>query len=160
MPLIDTHPAATTSRAWWRNLAAWGGLLAVCGGLFHTVAAALMRQDVWAQIVDEGFFNTVTLVPSADRLAVAEAFWFSVGSFGVPLLLLGALVTWSTRRGERVPGWLGCGVAAWAVLIGLLGGFDTGTIILLSIGVLLAVGGWNAPRAPVRRTRPAKGLFE
>jgi uncharacterized protein DUF6463 len=155
MPLIDTHPeAATTSRAWLRNLSTWGGLLAVCGGLFHTVAAAVMRHGVWAQIVDEGFFNTVTLDPSADRLAVAEAFWFSPGSFGVPLLLLGALVTWLTRRGERVPGWLGCGVAAWAVLLGLLGAFDTGSIVLLSIGVLLAVGGWNARRAPARRTRP------
>jgi Family of unknown function (DUF6463) len=154
MPLIDTHPEATTSPAWWRNLSAWGGVLAMCGGLFHTVTAALMRHEVWAQIVDEGFFNTVTLDPSADRLAVAEAFWFSPGSFGVPLFLLGALVTRLTRRGERVPGWLGCGVAAWAVLIGLLGGFDTGTIILLSIGVLLAVGAWNARRAPARRTRP------
>jgi hypothetical protein len=156
MPLIDTQSEATTSRAWWRNLSAWGGLLAVCGGLFHTVVAALSRSEVWAQIVDEGFFNTVTLDPSADRLAVAEAYWFSVGSFGVPLLLLGVLVTWLTRRGVRVPGWLGCGVAAWAVLIGLLGGFDsTGTFTLLSIGVLLAVGGWNARRAPARRTRPA-----
>jgi hypothetical protein len=155
MPLIDTHPEATTARAWWSDLSAWGGLLAVFGGLFHTVVAALERSEVWAQIVDEGFFNTVTLVPSADRLAVAEAYWFSVGSFGVPLLLLGALVTWLTRRGERVPGWVGCGVAAWAVLLGLLGAFDTGSIVLLSIGVLLAVGGWNARRAPARRTRPA-----
>jgi Na+(H+)/acetate symporter ActP len=155
MPLIDKHPEAARPRVWWSNLSAWGGLLAVCGGLFHTVVAALTRYEVWAQIVDEGFFNTVTLEPSADRLAVAEAFWFSPGSFGVPLLLLGALVTWLTRRGERVPGWLGCGVAAWAVLIGLLGGFDTGTIILLSIGVLLAVGAWNARRAPDRGTRPA-----
>jgi hypothetical protein len=149
MPLIDTHPKVTKPRAWWSDLSAWGGLLAVCGGLFHTVVAALERSEVWAQIVDEGFFNTVTLVPSADRLAVAEAYWFSVGSFGVPLLLLGALVTWLTRRGERVPRWLGCGVAAWAVLLGLLGAFDTGSIVLLSIGVLLAVGGGNA-----RRTRP------
>jgi hypothetical protein len=148
MPIIDTQSEATTSRAWWRNPAAWGGLLAMCGGLFHTVVAALMRQDVWAQIIDEGFFNTVTLEPSADRLAVAEAFWFSVGSFGVPLLLLGSLVTWLLRRGVPVPGWLGSGLAAWAVLIGLVSGFDGGTFILLTIGVLLAAGAWTAPRAP------------
>jgi hypothetical protein len=152
---MDTHPEATTSRAWWRNPSAWGGLLAACGGLFHTVVAALERSEVWAQIVDEGFFNTVTSDPAADRIAVAEAYWYSVGSFGVPLLLLGALATWLTRHGVRVPGWVGCGVAAWAVLIGLLGGFDsTGTLTLLSIGVLLALGGWRARRAPARRTRP------
>jgi hypothetical protein len=150
---VNTHSEATTSRAWWRNLSAWAGLLAMCGGVLHTVNAVLMRHEVWAQIGDEGFFNTVTLEPTADRLAVAEAYWFSVGSFGVPLLLLGALVTWLTRRGDRVPGWLGCGVAAWAVLMGLLGAFSSGSITLLSIGVLLAIGGWNSRRAPARRTR-------
>ncbi|TWF81807.1 hypothetical protein FHX44_117752 [Pseudonocardia hierapolitana] len=148
MPIIDTQSEATTSRTWWRNPSAWGGLLAMCGGVFHTVVAALMRQDVWAQIIDEGFFNTVTLEPSADRLAAAEAFWFSVGSFGVPLLLLGSLVTWLIRRGVPVPGWLGCGLAAWAVLIGLVSGFDGGTLILLTIGALLAAGAWTARRAP------------
>jgi hypothetical protein len=84
---------------------------------------------------------------------VAEAFLFSLGGFGAPLLLLGSLVTWLTRHGVCVPGWLGAGVAAWAVLIGLVGGFDTGTFILLSIGVLLAVGAWDDRRAPARRTR-------
>jgi anti-sigma factor RsiW len=112
----------------------------MCGGLSHTVVAALSRQEIWKQILDEGFFNTVTLTPSADRLAVAEAYWFSAGSFGVPLLLLGSLVTWLIRRGARVPWWLGGGVAAWAVLLGLLGGFDSGSIALLLIGGLLAAG--------------------
>jgi hypothetical protein len=148
MPIIDTQSEATTSRTWWRSPSAWGGLLAVCGGFLHTVVAALERRDVWAQILDEGFFNTVTSEPSADRLAVAEAYWFSVGSFGVPLLLLGSLVTWLARRGVPVPGWLGCGLAAWAVLIGMLGGIDTGQLTLLTIGVLLAAGGWTARRAP------------
>jgi hypothetical protein len=150
MALLDAKPEPTTTRAWWRSLTACGGLLAMAGGVFHTVTAAVMRRDVWGQIVDEGFFNTVSLSPSADRLAVAEAFWFSPGSFGVPLLLLGSLVTWLTRRGHRVPGWLGAGVALWAVLIGLLGGFDGGTMVLLTIGVLLAAGGWTTRRTSGR----------
>jgi Family of unknown function (DUF6463) len=117
-----------------------GGLLAVFGGILHLVAATLMRRDAWDQILDEGFVNTVTLDPSADELAVAEAYWFAPGSFGVPLLLLGGLVAWLAWRGQRVPGWLGCGVVAWAVLLGLLGGFDGGTILILLIGVLVVAG--------------------
>jgi hypothetical protein len=148
MPIIDTQSGTTTPRAWLRSPAAWGGLLAICGGVFHTVVATLMRQDVWAQMVDRGFFNTVSLEPSADQLAAAEAFWFSVGSFGVPLLLLGSLVTWLNRRGERVPAWLGGGLVAWAVLIGLVSGFDGGTLVLLTIGALLAAGAWTQRRAP------------
>jgi hypothetical protein len=123
-----------------RKLTMSGGLLAVFGGILHLVAAALMRRDAWNQIFDEGFVNTVTLDPSADELAVAEAFWFSPGSFGVPLLLLGGLVAWLARRGQRVPGLLGCGVVAWAVLLGLLGGFDAGTMVILLVGVLLVAG--------------------
>ncbi len=155
MPINVSHPESTTERVWWRDLSAWGGFLALCGGLFHTVVAALMRHEAWAQIFDEGFFNTVTLEPSAEQLALSEAFWFSPGSFGVPLLLLGSLVIWLVRRGERVPGWLGSGVVAWAVLLGLLGGFDTGTIILLLVGVLLIAGAVTARRAPGRPTRSA-----
>ncbi|RSM81397.1 hypothetical protein DL991_07625 [Amycolatopsis sp. WAC 01375] len=142
MTTIDKTTEATTIRVRWRDPATWGGILALGGGLFHTVVAATMRQEVWARIFDEGFFNTVTLDPSPDRLPMAEAFWLSPGSFGVPLLLLGALVVRSTRRGERAPGWLGCGVVAWAVLLGLLGGFDAGTIILLLIGALFLAGAW------------------
>jgi hypothetical protein len=44
----------------------------------------------------------------------------------------------------------------WAVLLGLLSGFDAGTMILLLIGVLLVVGAWNARRVPGRRTRSAE----
>jgi hypothetical protein len=146
MPITESHSDTTTSRTWWHSPSAWGGLLAVCGGVFHTVVSALMRRDVWSQMIDDGFFNTVTLEPSADRLAAAEAFWFSVGSFGVPLLLLGSLVTWLLRRGVPVPGWLGSGLAAWAVLIGLVSGFDGGTLVLLTIGVLLTAGAWTAGR--------------
>lgn len=152
MTTIDKTTEATITRVRWRDPATWGGILALGGGLFHTVVAATMRQEVWVRIFDEGFFNTVALDPSPDRLPMAEAFWFSPGSFGVPLLLLGALVLRQTRRGERVPGWLGSGVVAWAVLIGLLGGFDGGTIILLLIGALFLAGAW-VKREP-SRSRP------
>jgi hypothetical protein len=105
------------------KLTMFGGLLAACGGILHFAGAALMRSEIWSQIVDEGFVNTVTLDPSADRLAVAEAFWFSPGSFGVPLLLLGCLVTWLARRGQRVPGLAGMrgpGVGGAARTVGWL----------------------------------------
>jgi hypothetical protein len=147
-PRAPTTAISASTKPRIRKLTMAGGLLAVFGGILHTVAAALMRRDAWDQIFDEGFVNTVTLDPSEDELAMAEAFWFSPGSFGVPLLLLGGLVAWLARRGERVPGWLGCGVVAWAVLIGLLGGFDAGTMVILLIGVLLVAGDRQARAHP------------
>ena len=126
-----------------------------CAGVCSTPCLAVyLRHPVWTHIIDEGFFNTITPTFPGDRIAMTEAFWYSVGSFGVPLLLLGSLVTRLSRRGERVPVWLGCGIASWAVLVGLLGGFDTGTMILLLSGVLLAVGALGSCRVPVRWARP------
>jgi hypothetical protein len=130
-----------------------GGLLAVSGGALHITASALMRGDVWSQIADEGFLNTVSLHPSEERLAVAEAFWLTPGSFGVPFLLLGALVTWMARRGQRVPGLLGGGVVAWSVVLGLLGGFDVGTMLIMFVGLLLAAGDRDGRRIS-RAARP------
>jgi hypothetical protein len=140
---IHTDPStliAASTKPRIRRLTLSGGVLAVFAGILHLIAASLMRRDAWNQIFDDGFVNTVTLDPSADELAVAEAYWFSPGSFGVPLLLLGGLVAWLAWRGQRVPGLLGWGVVAWAVLLGLLGGFDAGTMIILLIGVLLVAG--------------------
>jgi hypothetical protein len=122
------------------NLTACGGVLAIVGGAGHTVTAAVYRRDVWSQVIDDGPVKALSLHPSADQLAAAEAFWFSLGSFGIPLLLLGSVVTWLTRRGQRVPGWLGLGIAGWALLLAPLGGFDLGSMLILLMGVLIAAG--------------------
>lgn len=124
-----------------------GGILAICAGIGHTITAAVMRRDVWAHIVDRGFAGTISLEPSAEQLAATEAFWFSPGSFGVPLTLLGFLVVWSVRQGHRVPGLVGWGLVAWALLVAALGGLDVGSALLTCTGVLIGVGGIR-PRTP------------
>lgn len=127
-----------------------GGVLAACAGIGHTVTAAVMRRNVWTEIVDRGFAGTISIEPSAEQLAAAEAFWFSPGSFGVPLTLLGSFVVWSVRRGRHVPGFVGWGLVAWALLVAVLGGFDVGSALLMLTGVLIGVGGLR------RRTSPAR----
>ncbi|MBB1256289.1 hypothetical protein H3146_23460 [Streptomyces sp. OF3] len=44
------------------------------------------------------------------------AFWISIGSFAVPLLLLGLLVSHFGRRGVRVPPSVGWGLAVWGAV--------------------------------------------
>lgn len=129
-----------------------GGILAVCAGIGHSVTAAMMRRNEWTQIVDRGFAGSISLAPSAEQLAAAEAFWFSPGSFGVPLTLLGSLVVWSVRRGLRTPALVGWGLAAWALLLAVLGGFDVGSGLLILTGVLIGVGG-------IRRRTTAGGSW-
>ncbi|GAS88802.1 DUF6463 family protein [Mycolicibacterium brisbanense] len=122
-----------------RNITAWGGRLAVAGGGFHVAAAAVKRRAVWSQVLDEGVANTVTLDPPPDRVAVAEAFWFSPGSFGVPLGLIGQLVLHMTRRGHPVPAWLGWVIVAWAGLLGVMVP-KSGAWAIMTVGALIIAG--------------------
>jgi hypothetical protein len=118
-----------------------GGALATVGGIGHLVTSWRMRDDVWGAAFDDGLLNTVSLDPSPEQLAYAEAFWFSPGSFGAPLAILGGLVIRLERQGARVPGSVGWGLTAWAALLGVLGGFDVGTALLALTGVLIGIGG-------------------
>ena len=72
--------------------------MAIAGSVVHLVLTPIARAGVWADIVSAGWWNTVTLRPSADQLRVAEAFWITPGSFAVPLLVLGILVVFSARE--------------------------------------------------------------
>ena len=125
----------TTSRT-----ALVGGILAAVGGTFHLTVAAAMRRDVWSQIADDGLFDAISLNPTPDQLPTAEAFWFSPGSFGLPLALIGAMVIRSNRRGEPLPVWVGGGLTGWAAVIGYIGGPDAGATALLTIGSVLTAG--------------------
>jgi hypothetical protein len=44
------------------------------------------------------------------------AFWLTLGSFGLPQILLGGLVMRLARTGGTVPGYVGWGLAVWGVV--------------------------------------------
>ncbi|MCX4583913.1 DUF6463 family protein [Streptomyces sp. NBC_01481] len=64
------------------------------------------------------------------------AFWISIGSFAVPLLLLGLLVSWLGRQGVRVPSSVGWGLAAWSA-VGAVVVEPTPMLLVLVPAVLL-----------------------
>lgn len=117
-----------------------GGILATIGGTVHLTAAAAMRRDVWSRIADDGLYDAISLKPTPDQLPAAEAFWFSPGSFGLPLALIGLMTIRSNRRGEPLPIWVGGGLTGWAAVVGYIGGPDAGAIALLTIGSVLTAG--------------------
>jgi hypothetical protein len=96
-----------------------GGWIAIAFGAVHVVVAPLESRDVWSQVVSDGWWNTFTLdesttLPQFER---SETFWNTLGSFGVPVLVLGLYVVSATRQRQRVPGWIGWIVLAWGLLI-------------------------------------------
>ena len=73
------------------------------------------------------------------ELPYSEAFWVWPGSFGVPVVLLGAFVVWTAGRGERVPAPFGWAMIAWgAVLVALLAASPAWALLLVGALLVLA----------------------
>ncbi|RRS00840.1 DUF6463 family protein [Glycomyces terrestris] len=100
-------------------------------------AAAWAGGDLWLP------GGTITDMPAA-----AGGFWLTIGSFGVPLLLLGLTVLWLDRRGVTPPMFVAWGIGAWSVVAGLI--FEPAPWIVVTLGaVLLGAGVRRAYSATV-----------
>ncbi len=114
------------------------GWIAVAFGVTHVLVAPLDYRHVWAEILDKGPWETLSLDVTSENRAYSEAFWVGPGSFGVPVLLIGAFVLWTVRRGEQVPAPFGWAMTAWgAGLVVLLP--RSPAWALLVVGVLLVL---------------------
>jgi hypothetical protein len=66
--------------------------------------------------VDRGGFRRTVPPPwDGESMRPQRDFWSHVGSFAVPLGLLGGLVTWTAHRGSEPPLWVGVLLLAWLV---------------------------------------------
>lgn len=75
-----------------------------------------------------------------DLVLTGFAFWSTIGSFAVPLGILGALVLWMIRHDIRVPGFVGYALLAWSVLSAVLmppSGFPVA--VLVAAGLCLGL---------------------
>jgi hypothetical protein len=98
-------------------------------------ADAWLGGELW---MPEG---TIVEMPAA-----AGGFWLSVGSFGLPLLVIGQTVLWMHRRAITPPAFIGWAVGAWSVVGGLI--FEPAPWIVVTVGAgLLLQGVRRAARA-------------
>jgi hypothetical protein len=155
-PALTTkrHPRpASHARMPTSGIARVAGWIAVAFGVTHVVVAPLDYRQVWADILDKGPWETLSLDVTPENRAYSEAFWVGPGSFGVPVLLIGAFVLWTVRRGERVPAPFGWAMTAWgAGLVVLLPRSPTWALLVVGVLLVLAArtnGGEN--RDYVRR---------
>jgi Family of unknown function (DUF6463) len=72
----------------------------------------------------------------------SETFWVTLGSFGVPVLVLGCYVLWSARQGHRVPGWIGWVLLAWSLPFVTTLPASPGWMLTAS-GALIVLGDWR-----------------
>ena len=132
-----------------------GGWIALAFGAVHVIVAPLESdsRDVWSQAADDGWWNTFTLDDSTTlaQFERSETFWVTLGSWGVPLLVLGSYIVWSTQQGHRVPAWIGWIILAWGLIFATALPASPGWLLPV-IGGLIVLGDRLSRQAtPLRR---------
>ena len=87
-------------------------------GALHLASTAVLS----AQHMDAWVRGELWL-PQSGPMEISPAvgaFWLFPGSFGLPLLLLGGMVTWSASIGRTPPAYVGWGIAGWATICALI----------------------------------------
>jgi hypothetical protein len=116
----------------------WAGFLITLCGIGHTLGALAQTVPRYA----EGWFSGALWEETNHNLVemshTTAAFWFTVYSFGVPLILIGLTVHWLGRRNITPPPFIAWALAAWTVVGEVLSGPSPLLLVLLASILLLA----------------------
>ncbi len=133
----------------------WAGWLITLYGAAHTLGAltvlgATRHAGVWFS--GELWGDDLTNMSPA-----MSAYWLSVNSFGVPLIVVGLTVLWLARRGITPPPFIAWALGVWTVVdVVASGPLPAQWLIILLATILLLVGarrGAPRPHADPMRTR-------
>jgi hypothetical protein len=117
----------------------WAGWLITLYGAAHTLGAltvlgAARHAGVW-------FSGGLWGEDLANMSPAMSAYWLSVNSFGVPLIVVGLTVLWLDRRGITPPPFIAWTVGIWNVVDVVASGPLPGQwLIILVATILLLVG--------------------
>ncbi|MFF5210559.1 DUF6463 family protein [Streptosporangium sp. NPDC000396] len=98
-----------------RTLSVWAGGISAAIGVVHTVFFSIKTWPQWGDWISGGLHGTDTLKDPA-VLASARDFWSLSGSFAVPLILLGLLISHMARTGQKIPSYLGWALGVWVLV--------------------------------------------
>ncbi|WP_318906029.1 DUF6463 family protein (plasmid) [Sinorhizobium medicae] len=129
----------------------WSGIALMVIGILHMVVLGIdaaaeipgwLRLELWT-VEHWQPLRTQRL----EVLASNAAFWSTVGSFALPLIMIGALVVWLGGKHLPLPSFLGWSLLAWIVVASLIievSGFPLG----IPVAICLVIG---ARRQKLRR---------
>lgn len=129
----------------------WAGWIIVLAGVGHTLGS--LTETVPKHIGTWFSGSLWSETGYAGLSDAAVAFWYSVFSFGPPLLLVGVLVLWIGRRGLTPPPFIAWAIVIWVVVTFVASGPSPLPILLVAAGLLLI----EARRARRRVRLPHQG---
>jgi len=121
----------------------WAGYLITFYGAAHTLGALTFEKA--AQHAGTWFSGGLWHEQFTAMSPAHSAYWFSLGSFGIPLLLLGLTIVWLARRGITPPRFLGWTLIIWNIIDSLVLILTPWPLFLLA-GILLVIGTQRAAR--------------
>jgi hypothetical protein len=112
----------------------WSGRIIVLAGVVHTLGSLIETvPDHVGTWVSGALWSETGYANLSDA---AVGFWYSVNSFGPPLLLIGVLVLWMDRRGVMPPTFIAWAIAAWTIVTFATSGPSPLPILLIAAGML------------------------
>lgn len=129
----------------------WAGWIITLCGIGHTTGSLIQTAPDNA---GSWFDGSLWSAGGEDFGAWSEpvaTFWYTLYSFGPPLLLIGVTVLWMDRRGITPPPFIAWAVAAWAVVTFVASGPSPLPLLLIAAGLLVA----GARRATQPEREPA-----
>ncbi|MEU5049264.1 DUF6463 family protein [Streptomyces sp. NPDC021096] len=113
----------------------WAGWIITLAGIVHTLGSLVEAAPDHAGTWFNGGWNLGDYPEMSDATV---AWWYSVYSFGPPLLLIGLTVLWLDRRGMTPPLFIAWAMVAWVVVGFVVDGPSPLLVLLAAAGLLVA----------------------
>lgn len=113
----------------------WAGWIIILAGVGHTLGSLI---ETVPDHLGSWFSGQLWNEPGYAGLSDAAAgFWYSVFSFGPPLLLIGVMVLWMGYRRISPPAFIAWALAAWVIVTFVASGPSPLPILLIAAALLL-----------------------
>ncbi|MGA4844200.1 DUF6463 family protein [Streptomyces sp. G45] len=122
----------------------WAGWIITLGGIAHSIGALTVEKA--ARHADTWFSGGLWNEDLADMSPAGSAYFLSLDSFGVPLILVGLTVLWLERRGITPPAFIGWTLGVWTLLDAVVLPFTPWPVFAVACA-LLVIGARRANSA-------------
>jgi len=110
----------------------WAGRLLALIGAGHLTLGLLLSLDYVEDWLSLRLWNNWL-----DDTPAVNAFWGNLAGFGLPLLIVGLLVTWMDRRGIVPPPFLAWTVLAWSSVFAVIAEPTPAPVMMVAAIMLL-----------------------